>query len=252
MAQNSNESNLAAADYVSALKDSIGRDAVELTADYAELALDDAFEAIVDDSGSIFESIPFVKTAYGAYKVYKGFSVRHFLKKLVVFINEINNHAATAEQVDRYKEKLNDSDKYRNDQLEYLLIVIDKYVGYEKPQMLAALYIAYLDGLLDWQELVCYSETIDRLLPGDYEYLEATSVERRRVEDASAALLRLIGLGLMVETSQSNPYVQRESGNIGITWDSLSKAAERKHEYSRTGFGGKLVAIVSGAGVPRE
>lgn len=34
-----------------------------------------------------------------------------------------------------------------------ILILIDRYIGVEKPQQLAKLYLAYLDGVIDWNEL---------------------------------------------------------------------------------------------------
>lgn len=51
------------------------------------------------------------------------------------------------------------------------MILIDRYIGVEKPQQLAKLYLAYLDGVIDWNELTKYAEVVDRFLPGDSEFL---------------------------------------------------------------------------------
>ena len=61
--------------------------------------------------------------------------------------------------------------KIRNKELAYLMVVLDKYINLDKPQMLAKIYLSYLNGEIIWNEVMKYSEVIDRLLPGDIELL---------------------------------------------------------------------------------
>ena len=51
----------------------------------------------------------------------------------------------------------------RNQELEYIMVLIDHYISYDKPDMLAKLYLAYFREDILWQEL--YAEVIDQFLP---------------------------------------------------------------------------------------
>lgn len=44
------------------------------------------------------------------------------------------------------------------------MIIVDRYVSYEKPRLLATLYLAYSDGNIEWTEFTTYTEVVDRLL----------------------------------------------------------------------------------------
>ena len=61
------------------------------------------------------------------------------------------------------------------------MIIVDRYVSYEKPRLLAALYLAYLDGNIEWTEFTTYAEVVDRLLPTDIALLRDTHPDRKSV-----------------------------------------------------------------------
>ncbi len=232
-------------DYASALKDSIGADAIDVTVDIAESGLDDALSASFGDYEDFLAEVPLVKAGVSAYKAFRSFEAYHFQKKLVAFINKMNSRVATPEEIRRVKSKFTKNDKEQNMQVEYLLTIIDGYVGRDKPEMLAALYIAFLDGLIDWQEFTCCAETIGRFLPGDYEWLESHADYQACEGEVDAAALRLAGLGLVIDADNGNPFTARDNGNVAITSASLENAARRVHKYSRTGFGDRLVEMLA-------
>ena len=58
---------------------------------------------------------------------------------------------------------------------EYILVLIDRYVSYDKPKMLAKLYMAYFDGEIVWEEMIMYAEIIDRFILLDYNTLISDS-----------------------------------------------------------------------------
>lgn len=55
-----------------------------------------------------------------------------------------------------------------NNRVSFRAIIIDRYIGNEKTQMLAHLYLAFLDKKTDWNSFAEYSEIADRLLPSDF------------------------------------------------------------------------------------
>ena len=227
-----------------AFEKSIGAEQIDIASEYAELAIDKILDESIDNYSDTFESIPIVKTGYTVFRLYKGFSTRHYLKKLIAFINQFNAGIATTEDINWYKEKFSERNKGETEHVEYLLTLIDRYVGCDKPRMLAILFIAFLDDRLSWNELTSFSEVLDKFLPGDYEVLWQSNTCNHNASNIPSAILRLVGLGLMVESNRPNVFVPRENGNLGITYKSLSAVAKNEIEYSRTAFGNKLVSII--------
>ncbi len=227
---------------------SIASDQGDLALDYSELVIDGMLGEALDDYGDIIESVPILKTAVGAYNAYKGFSSFHFTKKLISFIQRVNEGVASKKEVDWFKNKFSEDDKKsQSEHVEYLLTMIDRYVGYDSPQMLAQLFIAFLDDRISWDELACYAETIEKLLPGDFSMLCNSNTYSQKISETPAAVLRLVGLGLMVETNRPSVFVPTGDGHVGITYGSLSTVQKNEIEYSRTAFGSKLVDIVQGS-----
>lgn len=74
-------------------------------------------------------------------------------------------------QREKYILNFQNNQKTRNKELAYLMVVLDKYINLDKPQMLAKTYLSYLNGEITWNEVMKYSEVIERLLPGDVELL---------------------------------------------------------------------------------
>ena len=72
-------------------------------------------------------------------------------------------------QREKYILNFQNNQKTRNKELAYLMVVLDKYINLDKPQMLAKTYLSYLNGEITWNEVMKYSEVIERLLPGDVE-----------------------------------------------------------------------------------
>lgn len=219
--------------------DSLNDNVVNVVGDAIEVGLD----AIVDDG--ILKEIPLVSTVISIYKIGDSIKERHNLKKLAVFIQEINQAIVSEEQKEEYRNKFRENENFRNNQLKYILVLIDRYITYDKPQMLAKLFLAYLDGRIVWEELVMYAEVIDRFLLLDHGTLVADSnrfIVHRNIGGES--ILRLVALGLMTEESKPSAFKETGGGNIGMTWESLSASISKDRVYVRTEFGEKLSAIL--------
>ena len=218
---------------------SLTEDVAGIVGEYAEFGLD----ALVEDG--LLKDIPVVSTAVAVYKIGKSIHERHHIAKLVSFLNEINKGIADEEQRQKYREKFNGNEKFRNKELEYILILIDRYISFDKPQMLAKLYLAYLDGEIIWEEFTMYAEVIDRFLLLDAGKLISSggkTIVHRNMGDEY--VLRLVALGLMTEITDTSPFVEHENGNIGITWGTLTKSISTDKVYKRTEFGDKLANIL--------
>lgn len=205
--------------------DSLTEEVSGITGEYVELGLD----ALVEDG--LFKDIPIVSTAVAVYRIGKSIRERHHIAKLISFLNEINKGAADEEKREEYREKFAGNEKFRNQELEYILILIDRYIGFDKPQLLAKLYLAYLDGEIKWDEFTQYAEVIDRLLPGDI-YLSSDGFKVSR--NKSDSQQRLAALGLMKGTVP-NPNV--DNGVLSFSSAGLN--------YELTKFGRTLLNILN-------
>ena len=218
---------------------SITEDISGIIGDYAELGLD----ALVEDG--LFKDIPIVSTAVAIYRIGNSIRERHHVAKLVSFLNEINKRIADEEKRQSYREKFASNEKFRNQELEYILILIDRYISFDKPQMLAKLYLAYLDGKIIWEEFTMYAEVIDRFLLLDCRTLISEATTFHTLRDSSAdIILRLVALGLMVEDKSMSVSEARKVIKGETKSASQMSSDSKKRKYRRTDFGRKLADIL--------
>ena len=114
----------------------------------------------------------------------------------------------------------------------YILVVLDNYLEYEKSQMLAKLYIAYLEGTITWAEFAEYASMVKQLIPGDLKLLEERHMVRKQSQ--CAELLRLLSLGLMYQ--QDSPLFP--DGDYTVIKNELAS-------FTITEFGDKFIEIVA-------
>lgn len=219
--------------------DSLTEEVSGLVGEYAELGLD----ALVEDG--LFKDVPVISTITAVYRIGKSIRERHHIAKLISFLNEINKGIVDEEKRQKYREKFSGNEKFRNQELEYILILIDRYISFDKPQMLAKLYLAYLDGEIIWEEFTMYAEVIDRFLLLDAGKLISSggkTIVHRNI--GGEYVLRLVALGLMTEITDTSPFVEDGNGGYGITWGTLTKSVSIDKIYIRTEFGDKLANIL--------
>lgn len=225
-----------------ALSDSLKDETTACITELAEVGLD----SIMDDG--VLKDIPFISTAVSIYKIGNSIKDRHNIKKLAHFLDEINRNLYDINERDKYKKKITEHEKFRDQQLEYLLVLIERYVGYKKPRYLAKIYLAYLEDKISWEELLQFSEVIDRFLFGDCELLCSSTEFVTQRDTGVEGLLRLIGSGLVVEKIRKS-NVSVDGGTIEIDKLEIMELQEKK--YHRTQFGNKLVEVLTMSSVEK-
>lgn len=210
-------------------RDSLKNEATGCLSDIMEVGLD----SILEDS--VIKDIPFISTAISIYHMGTSVRDRHNLKKLAVFLDTMNQHIQDEDARKKYAKKFEENRKFRTQELEFILILTDRYIRYDKPQMLAKLYLAYLNEDITWNEFSVYAEIIDRFLPGDAELLCTELPLRINLEKERAdSSARLVSLGLMSEH---------------IAWGNISGGSLKSSDgedkgYRMTKFGKKLSSIL--------
>ena len=221
-----------------AFGDSLKEDAVTCISDLTEVGLD----AIIEDG--ILKDIPLLSTAIAIYKIGNNIKDRHNLKKLIMFLNEINNGIVNEEKRLKYQQKFQSNEDFRNQEIEYLLILIDRYISYDKPKMLAKLYLAYLDNAINWTEFCQYTQTIDMFMPGDRDILLNDSDIVTHNHQIDSSIIRLASWGLLIQRT-TTPLIEKD-GHNGIIVNSMAvtKAKLQEKIFCKTVFGKKLSDIL--------
>ncbi len=219
-------------DLSTSLNDSLSEDILDISANFAEVALD----SILDEG--LLREIPFLSTAASIYKIGSSIKERHYIKKLWFFVSQLNQGVVDEEKRQQIKKTIVENSKQRTKEIEYMLILIDRYVSEEKPAMLAKLYLAFLDRLLSWDEVSKYGEVIDRLLLGDYEEMQQCYWNDLEDTFVSDSLLRLIALGLVIAHNKE-VYTNNTVGALTIP-PSTTK------DYELTEFGTTFLRCMLG------
>ena len=221
--------------------DSLTEEVSSCVGEFVEIGVDSVLE------DGLMKDIPFISTAVSIYRIGKSIRERHHVAKLAVFLNEINKGIADENERYEYRVKFQSDEKFHNQELEYAMILIDRYIGFDKPQMLAKLFLAYLRGEIVWIELTMYAEVIDRFLPGDYNVLASDTEKFITYHNGgSEALLRLMAMGLVAEKGGSPLFTDDGRGGWSVTAASMNRAKMQMKEYRRTEFGDQLTRILKG------
>ena len=176
---------------------SITDESLSICTDIGEMGLDSFME------DGIWKNIPFLSTAVSLYKIGNSIKGRHDLKKLAIFLEEINIGCADNDKLQQRRKKFEENSKFRNQELEYCMVLIDRYISSDKAKMLAKLYLSYLDDIISWSEFAEFSEIIDRLLPSDFwwmfEFMCHGGIHKKDFPNTDLSpVLRLQSLGLVI------------------------------------------------------
>ena len=217
---------------VESFSNSIGSDIVEFTGETVEFTLD-----VCSGEDSILKEVPFVGAAVKLYNIGSKVHDKHSFYKLKSFITAVNSGTGNPEELDKRREKFLTNAKFRKQELEFLLILIERYIGFEKPNMLGKLYVAYINGVIDWNELSMYAEVVDRFLPGDWNLLDEDRLSLFTPESIDIdGIQRLLSMGLVTERMKKVNFFTG-SGDKIQTVD--------MEGYALTRFGEKLRSIIS-------
>lgn len=222
-----------------ALGNSLTEEAATVSSELLEVGLD----AILEDG--LLKDIPLLSTAVSIYKIGNSIKERHNIKKLNSFLNELNNGIVDDCQREEYKRDFVENKKIRNKELEYILVLIDRYLSEDRSRLLAKLYLAYLENRIVWDEFVMYAEILDRLFKLDIDTLVSDAAQYIVYRNIGAeSILRLVAIGLMVDATDTSPFEQRSNGNYSLTPVGLKRAVSTDKVYMRTEFGEKLAEIL--------
>ena len=233
---NNKEGNKMDESFSKSFGESIKQNVGDITIDTSEAILDSCM-----DEG-ILKELPILKYVVTACKVYDDIKGRIFLNKMRIFIQSFNAGCASEEDVKKRREMVNK--KNRNEELSYISVIIDSFLDFEKPEILAKLYLAYLDQHISWNEFCAYSEITNSLLRMDIDYLKNNQTVLTKNNIITSELLRLTGSGMMYSYQNDSPWVENEQGGLVINVNDFERVKSKERIFTRKEFGEKYIKII--------
>jgi hypothetical protein len=181
-------------------------DLASLAGEYAEIGID----AVLSEG--VLRDIPIVGTITALGKLGASINDRIFTKKIVRFLISL---AAISEQ-DRLAliEKLNEEDEFRNKVGERVIEILDRIDSQRKPEMVASVFKAYAEELIDGNTLRRLNHTIERIPAYDITFVrkfaEATAEARIEIPNIILNQLAMAGLANPVSAWDGMVFVPTE------------------------------------------
>lgn len=229
-------------DLSSALEQSITEESKNVASMIVQLGID-----AIDKDGAL-QGIPIVGAVASVFKIGHNIIELHYLKKLAQFVFTLNFDVEDEKQRQYYISKLQSNKEQANKEVEYILVLLGRYIQYSKADMLAKLYLAYLRKEITWDTFAVFSEVIDRLLPGDYEVLKKLCGKQPIQNGINGeAFLRLSAVGMVYEYQNNSPFDVVSSGDnqyIFMGSGSMERTMNNERVYKRTSSGDELVRII--------
>ncbi|AXP82943.1 hypothetical protein CJ739_3884 [Mariniflexile rhizosphaerae] len=155
------------------IQDGLESPTMDLTVNYAELALD----SFLDNEA--IKEIPIVKSIVGIVK--GGMKVReiYFAKKLLTFLKEFHSAKLKDSIKIEFQKKFKTDKKYRNSVVEQIMILNERILEIEKSKILANLFASHLNDKFDWQGFLNLSYCTERLNLTAIDFLNEIAEEEK-------------------------------------------------------------------------
>lgn len=137
----------------------------DVISDYLEIGIDSLMNE------GILKEIPIVNTIVGVLKIGKNVHDRNLLKQTLTFINEFNNNKISRDKLEQYKITIESNPKRSEEELGRILLLLNNFIDKEKSIMLAKIFKAYIEKIINWNEFCEYPEIINRLFIQDINLL---------------------------------------------------------------------------------
>lgn len=198
-------------DIVESFADTMINTSQDTILDLSELGVDAMLEE------GIVKEVPLIKVGYSLMKTTLAIRDRHNIKKFIKFINEFNSGNIEQNKYDNFKKKIEKKDEELYKNLEYLLLIIDRYAEEEKMKILSKFFIAYINEQISYYEFKDFSVILERFLLSDMTSLSLIYECDREFDaskDLNGCISRLMSLGLIYQIS-----LLKRKGSLGFDLD---------------------------------
>ena len=167
---------------------------------------------MVDDA--CFNSIPILSAVISLYKIGKTINEAFHIKKLARFLLSLQNGIKN-KKTEKYKRKILDDEVFAQKQLDYLLIILERYLQEEKADILSKFFLAYLDEEITWNKFLSFSMSLDFLTMDDIKLIGLFSISTyENGGENSSSIARLVANGLFIEKIPEARFAEENSSLI--------------------------------------
>lgn len=153
------------------LSQEIIKTSLDLSTDYGELALDN----LVDQE--LLKEIPLIKTLVSGVNITLLVREKFLIKKLLNFLSTFHQGIIEEKMLNKFKERLENDQNYRDKVTEILTVMIDRHVVISQSKVIANLIRAHVNGYIDWDRFCVLSITLEKLHPSYYQTLYEMSLK---------------------------------------------------------------------------
>ena len=149
--------------------------------------------------------ISIVKSLVSFYKITSSIIDRHNVKKILTFLSEFHSNQVDKLKLEKFKDKFEKNNKHRNQVLETILLLNEKFIDIQKSQIFANLFTAHINEKISWEEFQKMSFMLTNLNPAGYKYLEKSANKDSKTKTnmiqmiEGEALLLACGIGTKFE-----------------------------------------------------
>lgn len=184
---------------------------------------------------NVFHSIPFLSSIISIFRIGNSIKEIHHVKKIAKFLLHIDE--MPKEEILKYKHILMKDEEKRMKEIEYLIILLDRYIEEEKAELLSKLYLAFLDNKINWSKFKSLSVALDSICLDDLDVLrEWKHSSYASGGENTSSVARLVSSGLMIEEIPMPKFVD-EYGGISVKTPSF-------REYTQTYEGSLFIDCV--------
>lgn len=133
--------------------------------DIAEISIDDLIEL------EELKNIPIVNTVYGLAKTSLAIRDRFLLKKLLVFIKDLDQGKAKTEEIEKRRKAAKNNEKWLKKEVELITIHLDRLDELEKVRITSSFYIEYINQRISFSQYREYLAIIERVFFQDFMQL---------------------------------------------------------------------------------
>lgn len=142
---------------------------LDLTVDITEVGFDQFIKE------GILKDLPFVNTIRAFYNIGSSIIAQHNVKKIITFFHELNTGEIDDVKFNQFLIKFNTDNKYKNEVIETILLLNERFLQIEKSKILANLVLAHINGNLTWTEFSDITFILDGIHPKCFFILKEMS-----------------------------------------------------------------------------
>lgn len=167
------------------------KDMAEKCSDLAGLSIDTVLDIATNSS------IPIVSLLVGMGKIAQNIYDRNLLRQTIHFISSFNNGTISEKKLQKYRRQLEKNSRRFEDELGRIVTLLNSIIDTKKSEMLAKLYRAYINEVINWECFCELSDILSRMIISDIEFLLETkkhSFEEKGTHNYRVERLRALGL----------------------------------------------------------